>query len=161
MRGRGGRRTTGIAALGAALVIAGCGGDAARTTTKAQFITKAAAVCRDVKQAQQPYSDQVDALPKGAAITRVAPLLEATLAESRRGLARLRALTSPAADRRQLDAYYAAAAKLLEAHSQLAGAARTNDRKAGDRVAARVGALSHEERRLATAYGLRDCDDVF
>lgn len=156
-----------MALLGAtALVAAGCGtGDedsaAGEPLTKAQFIAKAGAVCREVKKAHQPYADEVNKLPRGVGIERVAPLLEATLAESREGLARLRALESPRADRPAIDAYYDAAEKLLEAHAQLADAARANDREKGEKVAATTGELSNDERRLATAYGLTDCDNVF
>lgn len=160
-------RGTCVAVLGAvALGMAGCGGgdeDSAdgRSLTKAQFVARAGAICRDVKQAHQPYADRVNALPQGVDIKRVAPLLERTLAESRKGLTRLRALEPPPADKAAIDAYYSAAEKLLAAHAQLADAARTDDQQAGERVAATTGALSDDERRLATAYGLKDCDNVF
>ncbi|MEA2194869.1 MAG: hypothetical protein QOG42_1303, partial [Solirubrobacteraceae bacterium] len=160
------RRSRCVAVLGAAALVAGgCGGgdDSAAGTslTKAQFITRAAAVCRDVKKAHQPYAEQVDKLAPNVDLKRVAPLLQGTLAESRKGLARLRALTPPPADRAAIDAYYRAAEALLEAHSRLADAARTNDRATGEKVAAAVGGLSDDERRLATRYGLKDCDNVF
>jgi hypothetical protein len=156
-----------VATLGAAaLLTAGCGGgdegsSADKPLTKSQFIAQAGAICRDVKKAHKPYAEQVGKLPRNVEIKRVAPILEATLAESREGLARLRALQSPPADKAAIDAYYGAAEALLEAHSQLADAARTNDRATGERVAATTGALSADERRLATAYGLKDCDNVF
>ena len=164
MRRRARRHRIGVALLGAAaLLVAGCGGgdDADKPATRAQFITQAATVCRDVKQAHQPFAEKVDQLPEGAGLERVAPLLEATLEQSRTGLARLRALDFPAAGKRAIDAYYGAAEKLLEAHAQLADAARTNDRATGEKVAATVEALSDDERRLAAAYGLKHCDDVF
>jgi hypothetical protein len=149
----------------AAVALAGCGGDDDKgdenSLTKAQFIAQAGAICRDVKRAHEPYAEKVDALPEGVGLTRVAPLLEATLVQSRKGLARLRSLKSPTADRAQVDAYYGAADALLEAHAQLADAARTDDRAKGEKVAATTGALSSNERRLATAYGLNDCDNVF
>ncbi len=163
MRRRARRHRIGVALLGAAaLLVSGCGGDdAGEPATKAQFVTQAAAVCRDVKQAHQPHAEKVDQLPEGAGLERVAPLLEATLQQSRQGLARLRALDAPAADKRAIDAYYGAADKLLEAHAELADAARTDDRARGEKVAATVEALSNDERRLAAAYGLTDCDDAF
>jgi hypothetical protein len=155
-------RTCTVMLSAAALAVAGCGGgDAGKPLTKARFVTQAAAVCRDVKKAHQPYADKVDKLPQNVDIGRVAPLLEATLEQSRKGLARLRALDSPPADQRTLAAYYRAAERLLDAHAQLADAARTDDRATGEKVAASVGALSDDERRLANAYGLKDCDNVF
>jgi len=165
-----------VAALGAAvLAVAGCGGSddakpastgdgapaAARPLTKAQFAAQADAICRAVKRDHKPYADKVDALPRGADLTRVAPLLEATLQRSRRGLARLRALRAPAEDEAALEAYYAAAQRVLEAHAQLADAARANDRPAGNKVARATAALSRDEQRRASAYGLTDCTDVF
>lgn len=155
-----------VAVLGAAAVaLAGCGGDDDKdgdtALTKAEFIAQAGAICRDVKRAHEPYAKKVNALPKGVDLRRVAPLVEATLEESREGLARLRALQPPPADRTAIVAYYTAAEALLEAHSQLADAARTNDRAAGQKVAATTAGLSSNERRLATAYGLKDCDNVF
>ncbi len=160
-----------VAVLGAAaLAMAGCGeekgsskasGGAGKPLTKAQFIARADAVCRDVKRAQLPFTERVDKLPDRTSIARVAPLLEGSLAESRAGLARLRALPAPRRDKAALDAYFGSAARLLEAHRRLADAARTNDREAGEQVARTTDALSHDQRRLATAYGFKDCDNVF
>lgn len=161
-----GRTRASASLIAVALMTAGCGGGdedsrADTALTKSQFIARAGAICRDVKRAHRPFADKVDRLPRNADLKRVAPILEATLAESRKGLARLRALKSPPADEAQIDAYYGAAEALLRAHAQLAGAARSNDRATGDRVAAATGALSDDERRLARAYGLTDCEDVF
>ncbi len=159
--------------LGAAvLALAGCGDDkdepaanasggAAKPLTKAQFIARADAICRDVKAAQQPYTDRIRALSRVDQLERLAPILEGAQEESRKGLQRLRALPAPEEDRATLDGYYAAAQKLLDAGAELAAAAKANDRARGRKVAASAGALSADEQRLADDYGLEDCNDVF
>lgn len=165
-----------MALLGAAaLAVAGCGGGggegepAARDTagaaalTKAQFIERADAVCRDIKRAQRPYNDRVRELARGAELERVAPILEGALGESRRGLERLRDLQAqaPAEDRATFGDYLAAAGRLVAESEKLAEAARSGDRAAARDVAATADALSADEQRLADEYGLEDCGDVF
>lgn len=162
---------TGVAILGAAtLALAGCGGGqddagqrSAKPLTTAPFIERADAICREVKQAQQPHTDRVRALTRGADLRRVAPILEAALRESREGRRRLQTLRAqaPREDRATLDAYFAAADRLLAASARLAEAAKSGDRAQGRRVAATAGALSQEQQRRAAAYGFEDCGDVF
>lgn len=166
-----------MALLGAAAVaVAGCGGDGrgdaepaardpagAAPLTKAQFIDRADAVCRDIKQAQRPYHDRVRELARGAGLERVAPILEGALGESRKGLERLRDLQAqaPDEDRATFGDYLAAAGRLVGESAKLAEAARSGDRAAARDVAATADALSAEEQRLADEYGLEDCGDVF
>ena len=164
-----------LAMLGAAaLAVAGCGGgdderpagEAPPTATalaKPEFIARANAICREVKGAQRPYNDRVEALARGAGLERVAPLLEGALRESRKGFDRLRDLRAqaPAEDRATFDAYLAAAERLLAESARLAEAARSGDRAAGLGVAATADALSADEQRLAGEYGIEDCADVF
>lgn len=166
---------TGVAILGAAtLAVAACGGGGSgepaadgsagpAPLTKAQFAARADGVCRAVKQAQQPYNDRVQELGRGAALERVAPILEGALGESRKGLRRLQDLRAqaPVRDRATFDGYLAAAERLLAESAKLAEAARSGDRAAGLEVAATADALSADEQRLADRYGLEDCGDVF
>ena len=158
---------TGVAVLGAvALAVTGCGGgddDSAgdRALTSAQFVAQAQAICRDVRRAHRPYTEQVQKLPARVAIKRLAPILEATLAASRQGLARLSALERPPADRAKVDAYLDTAEKLLDVQAQLARTARAGDRENGYRVSAPTVELSQDQRRLARAYGLKDCENLF
>jgi hypothetical protein len=159
-----------VALLGAAaLAVAGCGDDgkdsgssgAGRALTKAQFITKATAICRDTKKAQLPFTDKVSSLPDRTDIKRVAPLLVSALAESRKGYDKLRALPAPKQDKALLDAYFAAAGRLLKALEDLANAAKESDRPAGAKVARETQALTADAREKAQAYGLTGCGDVF
>lgn len=164
-----------VAMLGAAaLAVAGCGGDneqrdaagptgASKSLTKAQFIARADGICRDVKQAQRPYADRLQSLERGAQLKRVAPMLTGALGESRKGFDRLRRLRAqaPSEDRATFDGYLAAAERLLAQSAKLADAAKSGDRAAGREVAATADALSADEKRLADAYGLAACGDVF
>jgi len=154
----------------AALAVAGCGDDnqdsgasggGGPALTKAQFITKATAVCRATKKAQLPYTDKVNSLPDRTDIKRVAPLLVGALGESRKGFSKLRALPAPKQDKALLDAYFAAAGQLLDALEDLANAARESNRPAGAKVARETHALTADAREAAQDYGLRGCDDVF
>ncbi len=147
-------------------MLAGCGGDDEaqdRPLTKAQFVARADAVCREVKQAQQAYSDRLAALPDGTDLERVAPILAGGVAETRKGRERLGALRAraPSADRAAFDAYLSAADRLLAASTRLAAAARSGDRAAARRVAGTEDALSTEQQRRAGESGLEDCGDVF
>ena len=162
---------TWVAMLGAAiLAVAGCGGDedeagerSAKPLTKAPFVDRADAICREVKQAQQPHTDRLRALTRGTDPRRVAPILEDALAQARKGRQRLQTLRAqaPREDRATLDAYFAAADRLLAASQRLTEAAKSGDRAEGRRVAATADALSEEQQRRADEYGLEDCGDVF
>ena len=68
---------------------------------------------------------------------------------------------APGEDRAALDAYYAAADRLLAASTQLRDATRSDDRAKARRCAARADALSADAQRRADAYGLEDCGDAF
>ena len=163
-----------VALLGAAaLAVAGCGGGdndggepvggADTRLTKAEFIARAAAICRDVTRAQGRYSGRIRALSRVDELKRLAPILDDALGASRQGLERLRAVRAqaPGEDRAALDAYYAAADRLLAASTQLRDATRSDDRAKARRIAARADALSDDAQRRADAYGLEDCGDAF
>lgn len=152
----------------AALVIAGCGDSSsssdsksAAPLTKAQFIAKANGICSDTKKAQQPFSDQADALPRGGDIKLAVPILEGGLKESRKGLARLHDLPSPAQDKAKLDQYYEAVDKLLAAQVKLTAAAKSGDRAEGRRIAGTTDALGSNEEQLADSYGIKECSNAF
>jgi hypothetical protein len=161
------------AAALAALAVGGCGGgddggdrassasSARDTPTKKEFVAQAQAICRDTKAKQKPFSDKVQALPDRTDIKRVAPLLQAALDESRKGLARLRALPAPTEDKALLDAYFTSAERLLHAHKELADAARKSDRPASEKVARETVELSNDERQKSLDYGIQECGTVF
>jgi len=160
-----------VALLGAATVAAaGCGGGqddarerSAKPLAKAPFIDRADAICREVKRAQQPHTERLRALTRGSDLRRVAPILEDALAPTREGRERLQTLRAqaPREDRVTLDAYFAAADRLLAASERLAAAAKSGDRAEGRRLAVTADALSEEQQRHADEYGFEDCGDVF
>jgi len=160
-----------VALVGAAaLAVAGCGGDddekgsgssGGATLTKAQFISKATTICRDTKKAQLPFNDEVNSLPDRTDIKRVAPLLVGALGESRKGFDKLSALPAPKQDKALLDAYLAAAERLLDALEDLANAAKESNRPAGAKVARETQALTADASVKAQDYGLKGCGDVF
>ena len=138
---------------------ASSGGGAA--LTKAQFITKATAVCRDTKKAQLPFTDKVNSLPDRTDIKRVAPLLAGALAESRKGYDKLRALPAPSEDKALLDAYFAAAERLLDALEDLADARERATVPAGAKVARETQALTDDQAQKAIDVRPQGCGDVF
>jgi hypothetical protein len=158
---------------GAALAVAACGDDKSSTSSsprpggsgqaaaappaKAAYIARGDAICRDVARATQKYADQIDALPRGSKPGAAAGILDAGLAETRKGLARLRALPPPREDRATLDAYYDSFGRSLSAYAKLVDAARDDDRTQATKLAAQTDALAGEQRRLAKRYGFRRC----
>jgi len=156
----------------AALAVAGCGddksstssappadgsGQAAATPEKGAYIARADAICRDIAEATQRYENQIDALPPGSKPDAASGILDAGLAQTRKGLARLRALPAPSEDRATLDAYYDSFGKSLRAYAKLVDAARRNDRAQATKLASQTDALATEQRQLAKRYGFRRC----
>ena len=125
-----------VAALGsAALAVAGCGDDGdsgspsgdGNALTKAQYIAQADKICAEVDKATQTYSDQIDALPKGSGPERIATILEGGLAETRKGVARLKALDAPSEDKATIDAYFTSIDKSITAYEGLQQAVQDKD----------------------------------
>jgi hypothetical protein len=153
--------------------VAGCGDDKSSTSSspppdgpgqvaaapppKAAYIARADAICRDVAEAAKKYQDQIDALPPGSRPSAASGILDAGLADTRRALARLRALPAPSEDRATLDAYYESFGTSLSVYTKLVDAARDNDREQATKFASQTDALATEQRRLAKRYGFREC----
>jgi hypothetical protein len=159
-------RRTLIAVLGSAtLAGAGCGGDDASTspggsgeaTAKAAYIARADGICREIARTTQKYEDQIAALAPGSRPGAASGILDRGLAETRRGLARLRALPAPREDRVTLDAYYTSFERSLGAYAKLVDAARDNDRPEATRLASQTNTLAAEQRQLAKRYGFKSC----
>jgi hypothetical protein len=158
-----------VAALGSVvLAVAGCGGDAdpgspssgGEAPTKAQYIGAADKICQDVDRKTQTYSDQVDALPDGSGPDKIAPILEASLAETRKGIGRLRALKVPSEDKATIDSYFASIDKTMSAYEDLQSAVRDKDETKAKQIATDADPLFDEQRRLAKAYGFKRCRSV-
>lgn len=156
-----------LAALGsAALAVAGCGDDDSgsssegATLTKAQYITAADKICQDVDGKTKKYSDQVDALPEGSGPEKIAPILEAGLAETRKGVDRLKALKVPSEDRATVDSYFTSIDRSIIAYQALQKAVSDKDEAQARKIAADADPLFDEQRRLAKAYGFKQCRSV-
>lgn len=159
----------------AVLVVGGCGGDndddgssgsgaqsppAQTRLTKAEYVTQANKICSDTEDAQEEFDDKLDDLDRND-LPAAAPIIEDGLETTREGYDKLKALSPPAADQAEVDAYLAALDRLLDAYDGLAKAARDDDRAAGQRVAAEVQKLDDAQEPLGEALGLDDCEKIF
>lgn len=159
-----------LTAAATAVAAAGCGGDGdgagssspvgGGTPTKAQYIRAADAICADVARRTKAYADQVDALPDGAGPDRLAPILRSGLAETRKGVRRLRSLKVPGEDRATIGSYFASLEKSVVAYGDLQKAIGAQDEAKARRIAADADPLFDEQRRLAQAYGFKRCRSV-
>jgi hypothetical protein len=151
-----------------ALAAAGCGddgdsgssSDGGKALGKAQYITQADKICAAVENATQTYSDQVDALPKGTRAERIVTILEGHLAQTRKGVARLKALDAPSEDKATIDAYFASIDKSITAYEGLTEAVEDEDEDKARRLAQKADPLFDEQRRLAKRYGFKQCRSV-
>ena len=152
-----------LAALGSAvLVVAACGDDgdsvsAGKPLTKAQYISQADRICREVEASTKTYSDQVDKLPAGAGPERIGSILDGGLAQTRKGVERLKALRAPSEDKATVEAYFASIDKAIVAYEGLVQAVRAKDEAKARRYAEQADPLFDEQRRLSTRYGFKQC----
>ena len=163
-----------VAVLGAAaLTVAGCGGDdggaasssssggAPAALTKAEYITKADAICRDTQKRLGPVEDDLDALPKDSQgrgkPKQIAPILARILDATNGGYERLKALPAPAEDRATLNRWLASTLESTAALEDLQTAVRAGDRAQAEGPGKRVESITTEQRRLARQYGFKDC----
>jgi len=155
-----------------ALAIGGCGGDddgsspggsnppAEKRLTKTEYVAQANRICKDTEIAQETFDDRIDKLDRGD-LPAAAPILEDALETTREGYDRLKALSPPAADQAQVDAYLAAVQRLLTSLDKLTAAARDDDRAAGRRAVAEGEKHDDEQEPLAERLGIDNCVDVF
>ncbi len=146
----------------ATLAAAGCGDDgdsssAGKALTKAQYIAQADRICREVEAATKTYADQVDALPEGSGTERIGNILDGGLAETRKGVDRLKALQAPSEDRATVKAYFSSIDKAIVVYEGLVQAVRAEDEAKAKRYARQADPLFDEQRRLARQYGFKQC----
>jgi hypothetical protein len=136
-----------LAAVAAALLIAGCGG---KTATRAQVIARGNGICtaslEAIRAVPPPSGNTPAAL--AAYLKKVQPIVEREASE-------LSKLPRPTEQKATLDAFVAAFARTDRAYRQAAAAADRGDA----RGAAQALATLHSSRvaSLARAYGLKDC----
>lgn len=156
------RAVLAAALAGAVLAVAACGGgdsgsSGGETLTKAQYITRADRICKQLEEATRTYSEQVDALPAGADTTRIANILKSGLAKTRKGVERLKALKAPSEKRATLDAYFTSIDKAVVAYDGLVDAVSAKDEAKARRLARQIDPLFDDQRRLARQYGFQQC----
>jgi hypothetical protein len=110
------------------LLLEGCGGGSGKTTSKAEFIAQADAICAQAKQNQEAIRKEVNRLNTRSGPRRLRrqtrPLIKRQLRLSREELVQLRNLTPPPGDRAVIARYLRTRARYLalarEIHAILA-----------------------------------------
>jgi hypothetical protein len=158
----------------AALSVGGCGGgedsssagNSGQTTaaqtrlTHGQYVARANKICKDTGDAEQEYLDRANKLERGDLKAR-APIIADALKVTRAGYDRLKALSPPAADKAQVDAYLTTIDRRLDLLAQAAEAARGGDRAAAKKAAADSNGLDSAQDPLVRQLGLEECKRTF
>ena len=136
-----------LAAVLAALVVAGCGGHAA---TKQDVIARGNAICagalRDLRATPTPA---------GGSLSGLATYLQSVLPTLQREASNLQALPRPATDRALLNQYLSAIRLSQASDRALLAAARRGDQTAVNQALAQLQA--NPASSLAARYGLAQC----
>lgn len=156
-----------------ALLVSGCGGDEddsstsglssdadAKPLTKAEYVAQANKICKDTKQAQEPFDDRADDLDRDD-LPAAGKLLEDASEVTRDGYDRLKALTPPAAEKARVTEYLTAVERLLDNRERVIPPLRDDDRAAAAKIASADDGLDATQDRLGDALGLEDCSNVF
>ncbi|HEX6389586.1 MAG TPA: hypothetical protein VFZ89_09065 [Solirubrobacteraceae bacterium] len=147
-----------IAAVLAALVVAGCGDDG---PTKDDFAARADAVCREGNRALAPLDDQVADVQRDSDQRKVfaamARLTRRSVTMSARYVDRLDALETPAGDRDRLKGWIADVRRQLTLIGELGDAFAAHDQAAIVRLSEQIDALNTRNNRFAASYGMREC----
>lgn len=151
-----------LACVGGAL--AGCGGGSNKpapsadpssttvaSTTKAQFIVRANAICRTMNARIAAIGDA------GNDPIKIADESDQTAVITAAALRRLRALPAPPGDAAELNAIYAKVDKILTDAAKLSTALRAQDRLAAQLAANQLSADSDAANNASNAYGLTVC----
>lgn len=150
-------RRTYVAVLGTVvLIVAGCGDDK-KTPTKAEYITKADAICSEGKTKSKVYSDQLDKLPQDAKLTDTVPAIEGGLKTTRTYQAKLKDLKRPSEDKATLDSYFGYLDQTITAGERLLAAVKTNDLKKVQTAGAANPQLKADRKRVARDFGFKHC----
>jgi hypothetical protein len=158
----------------AALSFGGCGGgqdsssggNSGQTTaaqtrlTHGEYVAQANKICKDTAEAEQEYVDRANKIDPDDLKAR-APFITDALKVTRASYDRIKALSPPAADKAQVDAYLTATDRRLDSLERAAEAARSGDRAAAKKAAAESNGLDDARDRLARQLGLAECRRSF
>jgi hypothetical protein len=151
-----GRAVTATAVI---VAVAGCGGDDG--VSKADFIRRADAICREGNAKVRALQDDIAAAQRSSDQRRVYAELARLTARSAQlsspYVARLDALDTPAGDRDELKAWVAGARRQLDAVRRMSTAFRAGDDARIATLAEQVDALASRTNAFARRYGMTDC----
>ena len=147
------------AALGASLLLTGCGGEDG--PTREAFAREADGVCRPALAQLRAVKKRIDAAAAGAdpdvVFARSAALLREGAAISRATLDRIEALEEPSAMRDAVGAWVAANRRQAALTDELAAAFDAQDETRIAQLSGRVDELEDTNNATARGFGMRSC----
>lgn len=162
-----------VGLLSGTLTLAACGGGGASATstssgpTKAQYLAQSDAICKTTETQLTPLVHQVagaaGAVFAGSpgAAAKVVPAAEQLHAVAAAGLAKLRALTEPAADHARIAKFLTPLSSIV---ASIATAVSGIKKGQGTQALAQLQAdqtLAQQVTSAAKSYGLRQCETIF
>lgn len=139
-------------AVAAVLVAAaGCAKGGGRLT-KAEYITRADAICREINEKGGEVSR-----PTGRDPEALAEYADKTIEFVEPRVERFKALKGPESDQASIDELNASFDRLISNLKGVAAAIRSGDREAGRKVTTELQMAIDKNRRLAKQYGFKEC----
>ena len=156
-----GKLTIAVAFGLAAVLVSGCSskqssgtpGAASGRLTKAEFIARGDAVCKEIDE----IPDTINAPAETSDIGAAADYLQQSLDKTRPKVAQLEALRPPAADQAVADRLRTTYDQLLAKEADVIAAARARNQAAYTTAQGEVAALIKDLHDEASAYGFRVC----
>lgn len=156
------------------LAVVGCGeeddassagGKAADSRlTKDEWIERADAICLKTEDAQAEIADRIAEIRSRSyrgAFKKFVGVVEDSVAETRDGFDRLRALRPPADDEAEVDEWLSAVNEMLGTYDDLIVAVRKDNRRRLVKAIREGRRIDGEQEILADLLGLVDCRTVF
>ncbi|MDQ3630929.1 MAG: hypothetical protein M3417_06595 [Actinomycetota bacterium] len=146
-------------ALGASLLLAGCGGESG--PSRAQFAREADAICRPALAQLRAVKQRIDAAAAGAdpdvIFARSAALLREGTAISRAALDRIEALQEPGKTRDAVGAWVASNRRQAALTDALAAAFDIQDETRIAQLSGKIDELEDVNNATARGFGMRSC----
>jgi hypothetical protein len=163
----------GLAVLAVALLLSGCGSSSKPTTTstttastagpsstKAQFVSQASAICSALSAEEKPLQAQQEklkALPSPTIDTAFVALVRKVVTYSRAAESKLRALPRPTGDAHAIEQLLNAFAEETTDANGIAKAANLQEATLGELAAKDLQKSVAKNKALAAEYGMGDC----
>jgi len=139
-----------VGAVGAALGLAGCGGD--ERLSADEFRERGNAIC-------QKYEKQIEAIPTPTSLGDIPEYVDEAIPIVEQEIEELKALEPPEENQETFDQMIAEAEKAAAVGPELREAAEANDRAEIERVLDEGNAAADRADERAQALGLNDCVD--